>query len=326
MATSLAMMTARRAAAFNRIPTSGSAAQAASFVPRRGLAGAAEFGAGVSLKPESWDALVSLGFCKPQLGKLPFLPLSILLCLSPLSAADFSFAAVMASMSFLSRLDFTVSASTLLASSAFGSSSDFRAIRLPKLHNSSIAFRINNVSCLIAYNGSHFTPVNVCAPVSPPLLLMFSLEPASASASLNFPAALAVKLIGRFDGSSALTDHTLTGDSTRRFSSSISASFCRNASDSAENLALSRFSPPRLRSISTLISFCFSSSVDAIVLCSSLREEMVDSISKIAVSRSNFLVRSFCIFAFVSSTCRFASFALSFSFCNTSIKLVPLQS
>nr|GMD30041.1 uncharacterized protein LOC109155910 isoform X1 [Ipomoea batatas]GMD35103.1 uncharacterized protein LOC109155910 isoform X1 [Ipomoea batatas] len=42
MATSLAMMTARRAAAFNRIPTSGSAAQAASFVPRRGLAGAAD--------------------------------------------------------------------------------------------------------------------------------------------------------------------------------------------------------------------------------------------------------------------------------------------
>ncbi|XP_031090797.1 uncharacterized protein LOC115995793 isoform X1 [Ipomoea triloba] len=42
MATSLAMMTARRAAAFYRIPTSGSAAQAASFVPRRGLAGAAD--------------------------------------------------------------------------------------------------------------------------------------------------------------------------------------------------------------------------------------------------------------------------------------------
>ncbi|RAL42901.1 unnamed protein product [Cuscuta campestris] len=42
MATSLAMMAARRAATFNRHPASISAAQSASLVTRRGLAGAAD--------------------------------------------------------------------------------------------------------------------------------------------------------------------------------------------------------------------------------------------------------------------------------------------
>ncbi|CAH9116528.1 unnamed protein product [Cuscuta europaea] len=42
MATSLALMAARRAAICNRLSTSSSSAQAASFVTRRGLAGAAD--------------------------------------------------------------------------------------------------------------------------------------------------------------------------------------------------------------------------------------------------------------------------------------------
>lgn len=60
MATSLAMMTARRAAAFNRIPTSGSAAQAASFVPRRGLAGAA--GTRLSQSQFHFDLILGYAF------------------------------------------------------------------------------------------------------------------------------------------------------------------------------------------------------------------------------------------------------------------------
>ncbi|CAI9772540.1 unnamed protein product [Fraxinus pennsylvanica] len=42
MATSLAAMTARRAATFARLSSPGSAARSASLIPRRGLAGAAD--------------------------------------------------------------------------------------------------------------------------------------------------------------------------------------------------------------------------------------------------------------------------------------------